>query len=164
MKNILLLFSISLLYSFTLHSQAIDKIGLPGPMVFGDTSFNLAWAENPRDNYFVQEYVPDGETVERFKQMLTMNVFIVDMSVEDAVKQKMLELEERKKADPTCKYKVMNSPDGKEIMIDFILGESKDNVMTIMEFNIYRYWKIELGKKEGERHLCICLFKEKLWG
>jgi hypothetical protein len=63
------------------------------------------------------------------------------------VAQKIVELKERQKTDGVCKFQVNESPDGKEFIVDFLLGESKDNKMTIVEFNVYRYKQIELGKK-----------------
>ena len=87
---------------------------------------------------------------ESFNQMLTLHLFNTETKVKDAVKQKTKELDNRKKTDPTCNYQVTESPDGKEFMVDFLLGESKGDKMTIIEFNIYHYKQVDLGdKKKG---------------
>jgi len=72
----------------------------------------------------------------------------MDIKIEDAVKQKVMELTERKKTDAVCNYQVTESPDGKEYIVDFLLGESKDGIMTIIEFNVYHYKKVEVAKKK----------------
>lgn len=135
--------------SFALtHDGVTDHLKVPGPLQFNNTSFLLAWSEKPNENYYVQEYLPKGDTLEHFNQLLTLSVLITSITPEQGVNIKMAELEERKKTDPTCKYDVVKSPDGKEWIIDFTMGESKDNLMTIAEFNVYRYKQVELKKKQ----------------
>lgn len=135
--------------SFALKYDGVtDHLKVPGPLQFNNTSFLLVWSEKPNDNYYVQEYLPKGDTLEHFNQLLTLSVLITSITPEQGVNIKMAELEERKKTDPTCKYDVVKSPDGKEWIIDFTMGESKDNLMTIAEFNVYRYKQVELKKKQ----------------
>jgi hypothetical protein len=125
-------------------------MGIKGPLMFNNTTFNLTWAERPSETYFIQEYLPKGEKVERFDQMLTLHLFDKDITVKNAVKQKLQELDKRKKTDPICNYQVTEGPDGKEFMVDFLLGESKGEEMTIVEFNVYRFKQVDLGdKKKG---------------
>jgi hypothetical protein len=126
-----------------------DWLNVEGPLSFGKINFNLAWTDHPKDSYYVQEYLPEGEKLSNFKQMLTINLFVTDLAVKDAVAQKTKELTKRKEIDGMCDYQVNESPDGKEFILDFLLGESKENKMTIAEFNVYRYKQIDVdgGKK-----------------
>jgi len=48
------------------HDVVIERIGVKGPLEFNKTIFNLAWTDKPRDNYYIQEYLPKGETLEKF--------------------------------------------------------------------------------------------------
>lgn len=114
-------------------------------MEFNGIKFNLAWSDRPRDNYFIQEYLPEGQTPENFEEMLTIHLFETDMSVSEAVQQKGKELTSRKNLIRLCNYQITESPDGKEYMVDFILSESKGDNMTIAEFNVYRYKQSDLG-------------------
>ena len=162
MKIIFLAIS-SLLISFMSVSDDItDRIGVKGPLEFNGLSFNLAWSDQPRDNYYIQEYLPLGEKVESFEQMMTIHLFVTDMSVNEAVQQKGKELSSRKKSDPLCNYQITESPDGKEYMVDFILSESKGEEMTIAEFNVYRYKETDLGN--NQKALMVYSYSKRSYG
>jgi len=150
MKKCLIILTTILMSFTTFNNDPIDRIGVPGPLTFNKTIFSLSWTDKPNDTYYIQEYLPTGEKSESFNQMLTLHLFNTETKVKDAVKQKTKELDNRKKTDPTCNYQVTESPDGKEFMVDFLLGESKGDKMTIIEFNIYHYKQVDLGdKKKG---------------
>ncbi len=145
MKNVLLIASF-LFFSFTtLNIDSPDKLGVKGPLEFSKTIFKLSWSDHPRPDYYIQEYLPEGESMEKFNQMLSIHLFATDIKLKDAVKQKTSELTKRKKTDGVCNFIVTESPDGKENIVDFLLGESKGDKMTIVEFNVYRYKQIDLG-------------------
>jgi len=162
MKKELLALSV-LFFSFTtITDNPVDRLGVKGPLEFNKTSFKLAWTDKPNDTYYIQEYLPDGETTEGYNQMLTIHLFDTDIKLRDAVKQKVKWLTERKKTDPNCNYTVTESPDGKEFMVDFLLGESKDDRMTIIEFNVYRYKQIELGHKR--KAIVVYAYSRRAYG
>lgn len=148
MKHILILTAALFISFTTIEGDVIDRIGVKGPLTFDKMDFKLSWSDKPNDTYYIQEYLPDGETTEAFNQMLTIHLFVTDDKLENAVRQKTNELTQRKKTDPVCNYLVTESPDGKEFIVDFLLGESKDDKMTIVEFNVYRYKQIDLGQKK----------------
>jgi hypothetical protein len=147
MKKIVILFSLALL-SFTKSDEPIERIGVKGPLKFNGTSFFLSWSDHPKDFYYIQEYLPEGEKGENFNQMLTLHLFDKNTSAEGSMRQKIKELELRKKTDQLCNYEVNESPDGKEFIIDCILSQSKDDKVTIAEFNLYRYKQIDLGNNK----------------
>lgn len=162
MKKYLLILT-SIFMSFTISNiEPVDRIGVKGPLTFNKTSFNLAWTDKPNDTYYIQEYLPENEKPERFNQMLTLHLFDKNIKVENAVKQKVQELENRKKTDPTCQYQVTEGPDGKEFMVDFLLGESKGDKMTIIEFNIYHYKQVALGNKK--KGILIYAYTKRAYG
>ncbi|MDR2149202.1 MAG: hypothetical protein LBE91_22405 [Tannerella sp.] len=140
----------------------VDRMGVKGPLKFNGINFNLAWTDRPRDTYYIQEYLPDGERVENFNQLLTIHILDTDVSLPRAVEQKENELTERKKTDPVCNYKIIKSADGKEFIIDFLLGESKDGEMTIVEFNIYRYREIQINN--NPKALLIYAYSKRAYG
>ena len=51
-----------------------DAIGAPGPIMFEETQFDLAWTSNPTETYYKQEYVPEGQAVETYAEM-----FMIDL-------------------------------------------------------------------------------------
>ena len=146
----------------TFNNEPVDRIGVIGPLTFNKTVFNLAWTDKPSDNYYIQEYLPVGEKVESFNQMLTLHLFDKDLKVSDAVKQKVKELKTRKKSDPNCHYEVTESPDGKEFIVDFLLGESKGDMMTIIEFNIYHYKQVDLS--DMRKGILIYAYTKRAYG
>lgn len=162
MKTILLAL-LTILFSFTPTStNPIDRIGVKGPLEFNKTSFKLAWTDHPRDNYYIQEYLPLGEKLESFNQMLTMHLFVVDISPKDAAMQKVKELTARKKTDPVCNFNVIESPNGKELIVDFLLGASKENKMTLIEFNVYHYKQIEVSI--NKKALIVYAYSKRSYG
>jgi hypothetical protein len=161
MKILLIILSIQL-FSFIIENP-IDRIGVKGPLEFNKTNFKLAWTDKPNDNYFIQEYLPDGEKPENFSQMITIHLFETDISVEEAVSQRIKQLEERKKTDPNCMFLVNESPDGKEMILDFMLGEhTEKNMMILVEFNIYRYKQINLGK--NKKGIIVYAYSKRSYG
>lgn len=149
--------------SSTLFAQkALNRIGVSGPLEFNKTSFNLAWSDKPNATYYVQEYVPKGERVENFTQMLTVNVFDKDITIEDAVQQKAKWLTERKKTDDVCNFQVTNNPDKTEYMVDFIVSEKKGDDYTIVEFNVYRYKKVDIGN--GKKGILVYVYSQRSYG
>ncbi len=145
----------------TAEADITDYLNLDTPLKFNDTEYYLAWSDHPRDNYYVQEYLPKDEKLDKFNQMMHMNLFLVDLTVEQTVKSKIKELEVRKTHDGTCHYEVNKSPDGKEMIVDFTLGESKDGLMEIAEFNIYHYSKVEIN---GEEAVAILAYSKRAYG
>ena len=143
-------------------SEAVtDWLSISGPLRFGNTSFSLAWSDKPNDTYYVQEYLPEGENVDRFKQMLTLNLFNTPVAVGDAVSQKVAELKERKTTDPYCNYAINQSKDGKEYMVDFLLSEGAGD-KAIAEFNIYRYKEIAIAGKT--QALLVYAYSKRSYG
>lgn len=162
MKKSLIILS-TLLLSFTVgNDPVIERLGVTGPLTFNKTEFKLAWTSKPTDNYYIQEYLPDGESAETFTQMLS--IFLLDdkTDAKEAVAHKVAELKERQKTDGVCKFMVLDSPDGKETTIDFLVGVSENDRMTVVEFNIYRYKQIELDK--GRKALLIYAYSKRAYG
>ena len=148
-KYLFILLTLSMSFTNTSNDPE-DRIGVPGPLTFNKTTFNISWTDKPTDTYYIQEYLPAGENIEKFHQMLTLHLNDRDIELKDVVKQKVDELNNRKKTDPTCNFRVNENPGAKEFMLDFILGESHGDKMTIVEFNIYRYKQVDLDdKKKG---------------
>ncbi|WP_338648150.1 hypothetical protein V5J73_05425 [Flavobacterium sp. KS-LB2] len=150
MKKYLIILS-TILMSFTVINDApIDRIGVPGPLIFNSKDFNFSWSDKPNETYYIQEYFPKKQSAENYKEMLTIHLFVTDLTLNDAVDQKIEELNIRKQTDITCNYKANYSPDKKEIIVDFVLSDMKNNIINTAEFNIYRYKQIDLdNNKKG---------------
>ena len=162
MKKLFYLTTILLMSFSTIQNEPIERIGLKGPIEFNKTEFSLAWSQKPNANYYVQEYLPKNETVENFNQLITVNVFVMDVSVENAIQQKTKELTKRKETDDVCNFSVINSPDGKESILDCLLSSGKNGKVDVVEFIIYRYKQIEL--ENHKKALLIYSYSKRSYG
>ena len=162
MKAPLLLFCVLFLSFTTINSNPIDKLGVKGPLEFNKTTFNLAFSDHPRDNYYIQEYLPAGEKLENFNQMMSIHLFQTELETVELVNRKIAELTERKKTDGVCNYKLTESPDGKEFILDFLLSDTKGDELTVLEFNIYHYKEIKVGN--DQKAVVIYAYSKRSYG
>ena len=146
---------------FTFFNDPVYRLGIKGPLSFNKTSLELVWTDKPNNNYYVQEYIPKDELIEKFNQMLTIHLFTNQVTAEIAVRQKVNWLIDRKKTDTICNYQISESPDGKEFILDFLVGESKEGKMTITEFNVYRYKQIMM---DGKSTLLVSAYSKRSYG
>src|SRR4051812_9099980 len=51
-------------------ADAVDQLGIPGPVVFDGRSYALAWSQHPTPIYYKQEYLPAGENLDSYSRML----------------------------------------------------------------------------------------------
>lgn len=142
--------------AFTVNREKpIDYIGVEGPLSFNGGKFHLAYSSNPKPTYFLQEYLPEGETSSDFNQMLTIFLIIDEAEPIKFMEAKQTELDARKKTDPSCNYSSAKSPDGKEHILDFLVSDTKDNKLSVVEFNVYRYKQVIVkGDKKATMIYC----------
>lgn len=128
----------------SVHAQSPqERLGVPGPLAFQSTQFALAWNANPSAGYFKQEYLPAGQTLERYEQM-----FMIEASTsatpEAAAGAQLAMLKKRKGTDPTVNWDIIRNNATGEIIPDFILSDPR---AEFVEWNAYRYAR--LGKAGG---------------
>lgn len=120
------------------HGAPVDRLGIPGPVRFGDTRYALAWSSHPSADLYKQEYLPAGQTLERYDSML-----MVDLApnIGNAVRTAagMIEtLNARKATDPLVNHDLLVKDDGSGALLDFLMS-SADASGVIVEWNAYRY-------------------------
>jgi hypothetical protein len=127
--------------SFT--NKHTDKIvnyyNIPESLNFDGLTYSLSWSSHPNDIYFKQEYIPVDNSADHFKDMLLIDFIITDMSVATVADAQVSKLKERKKADMVCNYQLLNNSKTGDYMLDFIMSESKDNAVNLIEWNAYHY-------------------------
>ena len=143
-RTVCWLFMLSAAAVLSVHAQSPqERLGVPGPVIFQGTTFALAWSSNPSAGYFKQEYLPAGQTLERYEQM-----FIIEASTsatpEGAAAAQLAMLKKRKGADPTVNWDIIRNNATGEIILDFIVSDPR---AEFVEWNAYRYAK--LGKDGG---------------
>lgn len=126
-------------------------------VLFSDTIYKLAWSAHPTDIYYKQEYLPEGEKSESFKTMMMIEAIILDAPIENVVKLKESELQERKKTDQVCNYQITTNSQTGEYMIDFLISSGE-----IVEWNAYRYKKIVDSK--GKPAILLFALSKRAYG
>ncbi|MES2646452.1 MAG: hypothetical protein V4717_06220 [Bacteroidota bacterium] len=146
MRYLLLLIVVALLAfkQVGIKEKPVERLGVPGPLIFGNTNFKLAWTNKTESGNYTQKYLPAGDSLINYRQMLTLELFKDDTLLERVVQNKIRELEARKKVDEYCNYNVIKSPDGDEFMLDFLTGEMKDKSNKLLQFNIWHYKLINI--------------------
>ncbi|MCD9030591.1 hypothetical protein LDO32_02435 [Luteimonas sp. Y-2-2-4F] len=114
-----------------------DYLALPGPYSVGTEAFHLAWSSHPQPGYYKHEYLPRGQSLERFERMLIVET-LASAAPRDVALAKARELDARQATDPVARYEVLEGPDG-EILLDFLLSAPGADGETIVEWNLYRF-------------------------
>lgn len=120
-------------------AEVADRLGIPGPIAFDGKAFDLAWSAQPSENYIKQEYVPAGQTVETYDQMLLVEVVTGGVSVKEAVTSQRDMLVKRKGSDPLVNMQVLQHDATGEALLDFIVSAKDARGEYIVEWNAYRY-------------------------
>ena len=119
--------------------QVVEYLSVPGPVKINGLEYRLAWSSHPNPRFYKQEYVPQGQSVERFDDMfmidvLTDNASPVEMATEMAGKLAAL-----KQDNPVVNFDLLISDDGKEALLDFLMSATGSDGIQILEWNAYRY-------------------------
>lgn len=126
------------------------------------TNFDLAWSSHPTENYYKQEYIPQNNTVDKYKQMIMVEFATGNIAAKDAVAQKIQELNDRKSTDKLVKYQVSENKEKNEILLDFMLSEGNGDANTIVEWNAYRY--SNYTDKTGKKGLYLFALSKREYG
>lgn len=151
MKRLTVLFLTMLLLSINAFSsdKLIDYIGVKGPLQFNDTNFYLSWTNTQSGYFFFQEYIPKNETLDKYNQMMLIQVTVKDYPLENFLAQFLNMLDKRKETDKVCNYNIISSPDKSEYIVDFLMSEGDSKTIHTAEFNVYKYSKITLGTNKS---------------
>lgn len=123
----------------------VDHLSVPGPLRLDGIEFALAWSAARPPAIFRQEYLPAGQTLERYRQMLLLDLLAVDATPLEAAMHKLLELRELQRTDPTVNYDLVINEDSGGALLDFVLPGRTGDGDPIIEWNAYRYERIEGG-------------------
>jgi len=108
-------------------------------LVFTDVTYHLAWHSAPSPDYDKYEYLPQGEELPHYRNMLLLERLGNGISVADAVRSQVEFLNQRKESDPVVNHRLINNESTGEYLLDFVLsGETQDGE-TVIEWNAYRY-------------------------
>jgi len=154
-SSALLVVILQVVFYSTTVAQITDYLKIPGPLQVDTTTFHLAWSLNPSPNYVKQEYLPEGQSLEKFNSMVTIDFVKGHYTAEELVKTKINELDALKKSNPIVNYKVYEKEN--EFILDFLLSQNSPDgeKVIIIERNVYRYHTINTKGKEGLLAFCV---------
>src|SRR5579871_178830 len=148
-----------LFFSFKIKNhkaEVKDYLNVPGPLTFDNTNYNLAWSSHPSENYYMQEYIPQSDSIDNFNKMILINIITSNsIKIDEVVSAKISELTKMQKANPVIQFKVYNNKKTGEHMIDFLLSENEPdgNHLKLVERNVYRYK--QFVDKSGQKGILL---------
>ena len=161
MKRLFFLFSllIACVLTAVCAEKPVEYFSVGNPIKYCGDKYYFAWSSNPVDHYFVQEYLPEGETFDNYKRMFTVSVLMVNLNPVDAIKAKMAELDERKKNDPVTNYLVAEN-DG-DYILEFLVSDSNGDEMNCAELDIHYYSQKQIF---GRKVSVLYFYSERAYG
>ncbi len=149
-------------FSFGQSAKPTEYLGVATQLSFDKAFYNLTWTSHPTDNYYKQEYLAKGDTIEKFKKLILLEVLTGKTKLKDVVATKITELKKMKASNPVVNYETFEK-DG-EVMLDFLVSENTPDgkYLSIVERNVYRYKSVV--DKNGQK--CVLLFgvSERAYG
>jgi len=163
-KKIVSIFAGTLITTFTLGqtTKPKDYLGNNGVIIFDKTTYNLVWTSHPSDHYYKQEYLAFGDTIEKYKKLILLEVMTGKLKVSDVVAAKVADLKKIKASNPIVNFETFEK-DG-EIMLDFIMSENTPDgkFVSILERNIYLYKSIK--DKNGQKGVLLFGLSNRYYG
>jgi len=143
-------------------TKPTEYLGVAGQISFDKTSYNLAWTSHPTDNYYKQEYLAKGDTIEKFKKLILLEIITGKTKLKDVVATKIAELKKMKASNPVVNYETFEK-DG-EVMLDFLVSENTPDgkYLSIVERNVYRYKSVV--DKNGQKGVLLFGVSERAYG
>ena len=119
--------------------SVVERLSVPQSFEFNGETYRLSWSSHPRPHYYKQEYLPSGQTSERFQRMILIEATVREVSVKDMVAAQVNMLNKRKSTSPTVNFAILTNSKNDEIILDFILSAQDSKGEDIVEWNAYRY-------------------------
>lgn len=149
-------------FSFGQTAKPIEYLGVAQQISFDKISYNLAWTSHPTDNYYKQEYLAKGDTIEKFKKLILLEIITGKTKLKDVVATKIAELKKMKASNPVVNYETFEK-DG-EVMLDFLVSQNTPDgkYLSIVERNVYRYKSVV--DKNGQKGVLLFGVSERAYG
>lgn len=142
----------------------VNYLNTPAAISFNNTSFQLAWSAHPNAAYYKQEYLPKGETLNKFTNMLLLEVLVSLTTIKEAIGAKIAELKQMKAGNPYVSYDSSYNAAKNEYILDFVLTANTPDGkgISIAERNVYRYKKY--SGKNGETGVILFGVSKRSYG
>ncbi|MGX5852269.1 hypothetical protein ACWKW6_01440 [Dyadobacter jiangsuensis] len=141
---------------------AVNYMGIPGLIVFQKKSYRLIWSSHPDASLYKQEYLAASDNFPNYKSMITIDFVVATVSVDDAVRTKLRELDQLKRT-LDVNYEVIGNAATGEKIIDCLLGQAAaDDAKSIYEHDVYRFKAI--AAKSGQKGILLYALSNRAYG
>ena len=144
LKNLLLIF-LFLTTAGTSAQEKVDMLSIPGPIELHGTEFFLSWSTQASKTLVRQQYLPRDENIENFTQLVDFSYFNKEIDIEQAVRQKVEQIQAREKTDKLAKVNVSQNKDGSEFVVDYFISETPASGEPFVDYVVDRFITIEQG-------------------
>ena len=139
-----------------------EYFSVGNPIEFMDEKFNLAWSSHPVDVFYIQEYLTKGENFNNYTKMFTVNIVFCDQSPEQALRDKIIELDKRKKFDPVTRYQLSKTDD--DWFLTFLVSDAdttKGTGVSLVEADVHCYRTMTI---DGKNAIVLLFYSARAYG
>lgn len=135
--------------SISVDKSVIDYISFPGPIKFKSEEFFLTWSKKNTATWYQQQYIQRDDDVDNYQDRINVSFFDKDIDPFEAAKMKKESIEERKEKtkDNYSFVGIVESPDGTEVIVDYLVTVVTQDKEPYAEYNIDRFKTIKVNDK-----------------
>ena len=143
--------------------EIIDRLNIPGPLKFNESEYFLAWSKQNSATWAQQQYILRDDDFKNYKELINISYFDKEIDMEMAAKQKVdyVEKLKEKNQDKYAFVGVTESPDGKEMIVDYLITVSPKEGESYAEYNIDRFKSFDVN---GKKSFLIFSYSKRLAG
>lgn len=143
--------------------EVIDRLTVPGPLSFNENEYFLTWSKQNSATWAQQQYILRDDDFNNYKELINLSYFDKEIDLETAVKQKVEYVEKRKERtqDKYSFVGVTESPDGKEIIVDYLVTVVPQEGESYAEYNIDRFKNFDVN---GKKSFLIFSYSKRIVG
>ena len=143
--------------------EVTDRLTIPGPITFGGNEFFLVWSKQNSTTWAQQQYIQRDDDINNFKELINISYFDKEIDMDDAAKAKVKYVESRKEKsqDKYSFVSVTESPDGKEMVVDYLITATPKDGESYAEYSMDRFKSYDNG---GKKSFVIFTYAKRLVG
>jgi len=143
--------------------EVIDRLNIPGPLTFRESEYFLTWSKQNSPTWAQQQYLLRDDDFKNDKELINISYFDKEIDMEMAAKQKVEYVEKlkEKNQDKYAFVGVTESPDGKEMIVDYLITVSPKEGESYAEYNIDRFKNFD---SNGKKSFLIFSYSKRIAG
>lgn len=141
--------------------EVTDRLSIPGPINFYGNEFLLSLSKQNSATWVQQQYIMRDDDINNYKELINISYFDKEIDMEKAVSQKVEFVDKRRSKDKYSFVNVTESPDGKEVIVDYLTTETPKEGEPFAEYNLDRFKNYDIG---GKKSFIIFSYSKRLLG